>query len=782
MPSDSDTIVPVPPARPNRPAIARRGVLPILILILGGIMSVILWQALKAHVSREIHHATMLEAATVRNAIRDAVRTRLEVLSRIAARATVWPGQAITQEQWAAEVGMLPRHFPSFAALAVVDTAGKAQVGMPEHPAASAVDEVPARDTVSSIPPTLLRGWMDEASASNAPVLTELPAVTDATGPTPPRTDAVAVIALPSMNTAASKADTVSRGTASGTARRCIVAVIQLPRLFNSTLHSLEQEESALRGYSFAFRTNGEILYERAEGDRGLEERWSYHTELQLGSIALTLQVWPGREIFNTRQTWLPLIALGAGLLTSLLLAVVTHLAMAARRHAAASERATKEATLATRTVSHQFAFLSAMLNNLQEGIVACDADGQLTLVNPARRMFQGMRPNETPAPISIQTIQQHLYAADGHTPLAWEQTPLARALEGENVVGQELVIAPPDGPRRTLVANGQAIYDENHCKLGAVVTMHDITARQEAQEQLRRSAEQLDRSNKALQDFASVASHDLQEPLRKIQAFGDRLRARSAEHLGESGLDYLGRMQSAAGRMQRLIDDLLTYSRVSTRALPFEPTNLNEIAEGVMSDLEARVEQLNARVEIGPLPTLDADPLQMRQLLQNLIGNAMKFHKPGEQPRVRVTASVERETTMTPDGAAHGGAVGENSHPEDSLIPADAQWCILSVEDNGIGFDEKYLDRIFTVFQRLHGRAEYAGTGVGLAICNKIAQRHGGSISAHSAPGQGACFVVTLPIHHGAAEEATPLLQCEHHHASTPEFRHSFDPKEEIH
>jgi PAS domain S-box-containing protein len=227
----------------------------------------------------------------------------------------------------------------------------------------------------------------------------------------------------------------------------------------------------------------------------------------------------------------------------------------------------------------------------------------------------------------------------------------------------------------------------------------------------------ELERSNRALQDFASVASHDLQEPLRKIQAFGDRLAVRCADQLGEPGRDYLGRITSAAGRMSVLINDLLAFSRVTSKAKPFARVDLNTVAREVVGDLEARVRQTGGRVEVGELPAVEADPTQMRQLLQNLIANGLKFHRKGEPPRVRVS------------GEAAGGVYR------------------LTVSDNGIGFDEKYLPRIFDVFQRLHGRDEYEGTGIGLAICRKIVERHGGTITAHSRPGQGATFVVTLPM-----------------------------------
>ena len=238
----------------------------------------------------------------------------------------------------------------------------------------------------------------------------------------------------------------------------------------------------------------------------------------------------------------------------------------------------------------------------------------------------------------------------------------------------------------------------------------------------------ELERSNRELQDFAFVASHDLQEPLRKIQAFGDRLRTLQGPNFTDQGRDYLNRMHSAAGRMHTLINDLLTFSRVTTKAQPFEPTDLGKIAEDVVSDLETRIEETGGSVEIGDLPVIEADEMQMRQLLQNLIANALKFRKADVPPHVAISA--ETIAARPP----------ENGHfPSEEMVK-------IYVRDNGIGFDEKYLDRIFTPFQRLHGRNEYEGTGIGLAVCRKIVERHGGTLTAESSTGNGSTFIASLP------------------------------------
>jgi signal transduction histidine kinase len=239
----------------------------------------------------------------------------------------------------------------------------------------------------------------------------------------------------------------------------------------------------------------------------------------------------------------------------------------------------------------------------------------------------------------------------------------------------------------------------------------------------------ELERSNRELQDFAFVASHDLQEPLRKIQAFGDRLRKVQGPKFDDQGRDYLDRMHNAAGRMHTLINDLLVFSRVTTKAQPFAPTDLNKIAADVVSDLEARIEETGGDVNVEKLPVIEADELQMRQLFQNLIANALKFRRPDTPSRVTVSAE-----TIKAKAAGNGSEAVEPDMVK------------IFVKDNGIGFDVKYLDRIFTPFQRLHGRNEYEGTGIGLAVCRKIVERHGGTLTARSEPGEGSTFIATLP------------------------------------
>jgi two-component system, LuxR family, sensor kinase FixL len=297
----------------------------------------------------------------------------------------------------------------------------------------------------------------------------------------------------------------------------------------------------------------------------------------------------------------------------------------------------------------------------------------------------------------------------------------LQRIADEQPLVPLEREYKRRDGSSVVMEIHQKRIRDAAGRATGLRTFLLDITERKRAEKTLLEQADKLGRSNSELEQFAYVASHDLQEPLRKIQAFGDRLKTKHEAGLGPEGLDYLTRMQNAAGRMQILIQDLLSLSRVASNPKPFTSVDLGDVVRTVVSDLEMRIQDASGQVEIGALPVIFGDRGQMAQLFQNLIGNGIKFRKPNEKPVVKIES--KRNTLAS-------GAAG---------------WQI-TVEDNGIGFDQKYGERIFQIFQRLHGRSEYEGTGIGLAICRKIVDRHGGDITAHSSPGAGARFVIALP------------------------------------
>jgi PAS domain S-box-containing protein len=244
-----------------------------------------------------------------------------------------------------------------------------------------------------------------------------------------------------------------------------------------------------------------------------------------------------------------------------------------------------------------------------------------------------------------------------------------------------------------------------------------DIGERKQMEQELRIYTQKLEATNNELQEFVFAASHDLREPLRKVQTFGNMLATDYADRIDAEGLDYLERMQSATERMQNLLGALLTYSRVTTHGQPLARIDLNRVVEDAMSDLELAIKESRAQVDVGNLPAVDGDTNQMRQLFENLIGNAIKYVPEDHAPQIRISGEI------------------------------DEVRCRIFVEDNGIGFDEKHLERIFQPFQRLHGHGRYEGMGMGLATCRRIVERHGGNITARSTPGEGSTFIVTLPL-----------------------------------
>ena len=243
--------------------------------------------------------------------------------------------------------------------------------------------------------------------------------------------------------------------------------------------------------------------------------------------------------------------------------------------------------------------------------------------------------------------------------------------------------------------------------------------------------SDELARSNRELEDFAFVASHDLQEPLRKIRAFGNRLESGYSEAIDERGKGYLARMLNAAERMSMLISDLLAFSRVSTRGKDFNEVNLDNVIQSVLGDLEIAIDEKSAQIDVNKsLPSIRGDKTQLEQLFLNLISNALKFQREGVTPVVKIDLQeVTEEDT------------------KDIILSEEYNWVKITVNDNGIGFDQSFAEKIFAPFQRLHGRSEYKGTGIGLAVCRRIVERHNGQITAISAPGHGATFSIVIPV-----------------------------------
>ena len=364
-------------------------------------------------------------------------------------------------------------------------------------------------------------------------------------------------------------------------------------------------------------------------------------------------------------------------------------------------------------------------LKSIGDAVACTDASGNLTFLNLVAERMTGWTMQEAEGRPMADVIRIVDAASRETIPHRTSTSPAGDRTEH---LRSNSILIRRDGAEIPIEDSVAPIHDRDDGPAGEVIVFRDVSAARTSERQLRAVSEELERSNQELEGFATIASHDLQEPLRKIQAFGDRLAEHSASALDEEATDYLRRMTNAAGRMQSLINDLLEYSQVMIRPEPPQPVDLGLVVAEVLSDLDERIRVTKGQVLVGPLPTILASPLQARQLLQNLIANALKFHPPGVAPEVHIEASSR----------------GEPRGPRGRRDRAPG-WEIR-VRDNGIGFDQKHAEKIFTPFQRLNGRQAYEGTGMGLAICRRIATFLGGTITVSSRPGEGATFVVTLP------------------------------------
>jgi PAS domain S-box-containing protein len=339
-------------------------------------------------------------------------------------------------------------------------------------------------------------------------------------------------------------------------------------------------------------------------------------------------------------------------------------------------------------------------------------------------RIF-GLQPQQTE--LNYERVQQ-LHHPDDSKQLA---KAVERAMETKEPYQLYLRLQRENGEERIVHARGEVVTDEQGRVIRLLGTTQDVTALKATETALEKKAAELERSNAELEQFAYVASHDLQEPLRKIRTFGERLSTKCKDNLDENGQAYLESMLNASARMQELIDDLLQYSRVTREHQEFVPTDLNHVLAGVLDDLQVNIEQQKAEITVGRLPVVNAIPGQMRQLFQNLLSNALKFHAVGKPPVVKISAE-----SITIDKPSLTGRFAQSG----------SYWRII-VADNGIGFDEQYLEKMFVAFQRLHGREKYKGTGIGLAVCQKIVEHHGGRITARGTLDKGSVFIVDLPI-----------------------------------
>ena len=370
----------------------------------------------------------------------------------------------------------------------------------------------------------------------------------------------------------------------------------------------------------------------------------------------------------------------------------------------------------AEETLRQQNRILKSIVENIGEGLVVADGSGKFVLSNPAAERILRFDPTTGPLDQWENLHGYQSYLPDMVTPFPWEERPLVKAMRGEAVDEVEIFVRHSKAPEGMwMSATGRPIIDEDGALSGGVSIFRDITRLKHAEEALALRAEELARSNADLEQFAYVASHDLQEPLRSVMGFAGLLSRRYESKLDGDGRRFITRIVNAASRMQRLIEDLLTYSRVGRDVKEFIPTDCDALVDQEISVLRAAIDESGAVVTHDPLPTLAANDALLGQVFRNLIGNAIKF-RGQESPRIHVSA--ER---------TEGG------------------WA-FSVRDNGIGIDSQYAQRIFTIFQRLHARDEYPGTGIGLAICKKAVERLGGRIWVESQQGQGSTFHFIVP------------------------------------
>ena len=374
------------------------------------------------------------------------------------------------------------------------------------------------------------------------------------------------------------------------------------------------------------------------------------------------------------------------------------------------TETAKREARLSAAALQESQTRFRVIFENSPLGITVISPQAQILEVNHAFAEMLGYKDTE----LLAMNVNELTYPEDIQAVAKIIRGAIREKLDSFSL---QYRVMTKNGRNIWIKFTGAMLYAADGQLDFGVGIAEDVTKSQLADQKLRNLAAELERSNQDLEQFAYIASHDLQEPLRKIQAFGERLKINYAEKLDARGQDFIARMQAAARRGHGMINDLLALSRVTTQGGSFQSTDLNQVLQNVLSDLEMHIEREAGQVEVGNLPVIDADPTQMYQLFQNLVNNALKFHKPEVPPAVTISA---------------------NSGNSDPIQ--------VQVADNGIGFDEEFKERIFQPFQRLHGQCEYEGSGIGLSVCRKIVERHNGSIMAQSGPDEGATFIINLP------------------------------------
>ncbi|MEW6667384.1 MAG: ATP-binding protein [Thermodesulfobacteriota bacterium] len=377
--------------------------------------------------------------------------------------------------------------------------------------------------------------------------------------------------------------------------------------------------------------------------------------------------------------------------------------------------------------------WVATTLRSIGDAVIATDKDGFILLMNPIAENLTGWKLKD-----ALNNKLTEVFSIINRDTREIVENPVEKVIREGNIVGlgNHTRLIARDGREIPIDDSAAPIRDDKGNLIGVVLVFRDMTEREKAEDALRRAHdeleqrvrertaelrktnEELEQRNRDLEDFVHVASHDLQEPARKVQTFADLLTTLHQGSMDAKANDYLERMQQCAARMQALILDLLRYSRATSMPAPFTAFSLKDPVKEAMEDLGVLREEANGTIQVGELPEIVGNLSQMHQLFQNLISNALKFRS----ERAPVVKVYEASPPSSPFWKIH-------------------------VQDNGIGFGEEFLEKIFKPFQRLHGReSPYEGTGIGLAICRRIVERHGGNITAESVPGQGATFIVRLP------------------------------------
>jgi len=361
------------------------------------------------------------------------------------------------------------------------------------------------------------------------------------------------------------------------------------------------------------------------------------------------------------------------------------------------------------------FKMLYDAINSTVGGVVITNRDGMITYVNSSFLKLFGYATNKEVVGLNVS----ELFSSEEIKKLS-DVSAIIDMAQGET---EEFVVQDKDGSTFTVEVKTSNVSDATGKVIGRMASFVNITEQKNLEKDIQKHLEELEQSNQDLQNFAFMASHDLRNPLVLIESFSERLRAKHGANLSDQGLNYLQQIEKASQRMQTLIDSMLKYSQTITQTVQYDSCSLSDVVRDVISDLDMVIKQQGAIVEVDELPKILADPMQMYQLFENLVGNALKFRKPDEAPKIWIY--------------------------EASQIAVDKNKTIheIVVEDNGIGFNEKDSDKIFGLCQRLHATTNhYEGTGLGLSICKRIVERHGGKITAQSTPGKGSKFIIHLP------------------------------------